>query len=254
MCTLRELGNWLGHQPRWEDIVNVELTTAESIHWALHHKDWASQRIENYDDLLIKTFGPSLEQCISLLRKLEVEHRSKLKYRRHKLPTRKLVRESYPEIMNSLRQGKWFSDGIQTFTELINHTFGLTYAMNQLQDFEKKHNKLPTKKLLKGVYPWILDALQRRLWLGDGIRTYSDLLEKTFGKTNQKQARYVGEAGLINAMTQIRELADVHDGLLTYTIVKRKARGILKALERKEWVDYNICTFTQLRYKSLEVV
>ncbi|MFX0060934.1 MAG: hypothetical protein ACFFC7_01965 [Candidatus Hermodarchaeota archaeon] len=101
---------------------------------------------------------------------------------------------------------------------------------------------------MKYVYPWILDAIRRKDWTSEGVKTFTDLLHKTFGKANR--GSYHSRPGLAIAMSALQALAEKYGRLPTYRIIKKEACGILKAIEREEWLTEDVLTYNDLLQKT----
>ena len=125
---------------------------------------------------------------------------------------------------------------------------GLNQAMAELRNFKIEHSRLPTSN--EKVIRVIVTAINRSEWALDGIKTWNDLLRKTFGEVNIEIGIYTGEQGLNQAMAELRNFKIEHCRL---PISRDKVIGekIWAAINRGEWAFDGIKTWNDILRKTL---
>ena len=102
--------------------------------------------------------------------------------------------------------------------------------MAELRNFKIENNRLPKTDDTK--MGGIIGAINRGKWTFDGIRTWNDLLRKTFGEVNIERDKYTGEQGLNQAMAELRNFKIEHSRLPTSN--EKVIRVIVTAINRSE--------------------
>jgi hypothetical protein len=189
-----------------------------------------------------------LQRAINELLAFKTKH-----YRLPKYKDTKMER-----ITGAIYNRQWISFGIKTWNDLLRNTFGeintengkycgeqgLNRVITELQDFKIKHSRLPTvsrDKEMRRIY----DAIRRGEWTFDGIKTWNDLLRKTFGEVNIEIGIYTGEQGLIQAMAELRNFK-IENNRLPTSMDKMMGGIIGGAINRGEWALDGIKTWNDL--------
>ena len=118
-------------------------------------------------------------------------------------------------IGHTILRGEWKIFGINSWNDLLKHTFGeinrernkydgkegLNRAIEELNDFKRKYNKKPASNS-KG-FRTIYDNSRLGKWKEFGINSWNDLLKHTFGEINKEKNKYFGKIGLERARSEL---------------------------------------------------
>ena len=115
-----------------------------------------------------------------------------------------------------------------------------------MKGFEKTHGRLPKArdKEIRGI----VTAISRGEWRDFKIKTWNDLLKKTFGRVNHEKGKYSGKQGLDRVMNVLRDVEKTHGRLPVAQ--DKEVSGILLAIDRGEWEEFGIKTWNDLLKKT----
>jgi len=222
---------------------------------AIHRGIWKEYGIESWNDLLRMTFGEIN------FRKSKYEGMKGLEKVKLKLMEFKRVNGRKPTskdngmsgIIGAIKKGYWKEFEINSWNELLKHTFGeinverniynsdegLNVAIKKLKDFYIKYKKMPISNT-KGMNG-IMGAIQKGFWKKDGINSWNNLLQLTFGEVNREKYKYKGKSGFNRA---IQELLNYKEE--TNKIPTAKIGTIYNVVRRGEWKELGINSWSQL--------
>lgn len=169
------------------------------IYKAVNRGIWESLGIENWNDLLIHTFGDVNERkskyASAEALKVVQEKLRRFEKTEGRLPTAR--DKGMKSFMGMARRGIWEPWNISSWNDLILKTFGkvnnppkyvgtegLRKVQAFLRVFQEETGSLPTIRD-KGMRV-LAQAAKKGHWEKEGIHTWNDLLQKTFGTTNRK--------------------------------------------------------------------
>ena len=227
------------------------------IYTAIKRGEWKEYGINNWNDLLMDTFGEVYFEIDKYIGKQGLEKAIQelkvLKKMIGKKPTANSRGTS--SIYKIIQKGEWKEFGIETWNDLLNATFGEIYveknkyigkegferAKQVLMDFKQMNKKLPivNSKGMGGV----VKAILRGEWKEFGINSWNDLLYATFGVINKERIKYLGKEGLDRAIQVLKEFKRINrvkpksNSSGIYGIYNNARNGIWKEFGINSWND-----------------
>jgi len=228
------------------------------ISHAIQRGEWKEFGIDTWNDLLFSIFGEiyyeknkhqgkrGLENAIQKLKDFEKNHK--------RIP--KLRDEGMRTISSAITRGMWRDFGINTWNDLLNRVFGeinkdinkysgakgYELAVQELKEFKKKYNKLPTSRS-KGITS-IYTVIRRGEWKKFGITSWNDLLYLVFEEFHFEINKYKGKKGLEKAKSEMLAFYKKNDKKPTSRI--GGFNRIYKFIQKGEWTEFGISTWNDL--------
>ncbi|MHA1149237.1 MAG: hypothetical protein ACTSR8_13440 [Promethearchaeota archaeon] len=233
---------------------------------AIQRGEWKDFGINSWNDLLMHTFGEinyspykylgldGLNRAIQILKEFKTKFGKK--------PTSRS--KGIIGIYTAIKRGEWKEFGIESWNDLLMHTFGEVYfeihkykgkeglekAIQELKELEKKIGKKPTSNSrgVSGIYK----TIQKGEWKEFGIESWNNLLMHTFGEIYVEKNKFIGKVGLERAKQVLMEFKQANKKL---PIVNSKGMGgVVNAILRGEWKEFGIKTWNDLLYATFGVI
>ncbi len=232
----------------------------------LSTENWKDLGILSWDDLLIFTFGEkTIKEWQDLKEKKKfqkaIKELNKFYKKEQRLP--KYSDKEIYWISGAVSKGIWKKYGIDVWNDLLKHVFGkvnveyhiydgiegLKKAKEELLNFNKKYNKLPTSKDFESM----AKAIYRGIWEEYSIITWNDLLRRIFGEVNLNlQKEYMGDDILLRIREELKNFVKQKGRLPKSndkemgSIISAIGRGVLKKYGIRTWNDLLKSTFGKI--------
>jgi len=233
---------------------------------AIRRGEWKEFGINSWNNLLMHVFGEiNYEPDKYIGRKglnRAIQELKEFKTKFGKKPTS--TNKGINGILSAIRRGEWKEFGINSWNDLLMHTFGEVYfeihkykgksgfekAIQELKELEKKIGKKPTSNS-RGVSS-IYKIIQKGEWKEFGIETWNDLLRLVFGEIYIETNKYIGKEGLDRAKQVLMDFKQANKKL---PIINSKGMGgLVNAILRGEWKEFGISSWNDLLYATFGVI
>ncbi len=170
-------------------------------------------------------------------------------------------------VVAAVKKGVWKSFEITTWNLLLHRATGQINVEREIysgnmEGLEKAKEKLRAFRKAQGKFPkstdsgmgTIVGAINRKIWIEDGIIRWGNLFEITFG-FDPKELRknpYEGKEGLQRAQKKLREFKNKHNRLPKYA--DKEMNPIRHMASTKRWRPWEINSWNDLIRKTFNEV
>ncbi|MFX1384740.1 MAG: hypothetical protein ACFFBP_20125 [Promethearchaeota archaeon] len=235
-------------------------TKIKWISASVSNQRWQKFGISTWNDLLMNVFGDiNLKHNLYEGKdgfKKAIEELQVFYEKNGKKPTSK----DFTSISRVIYRGIWNNFGIKKWNDLLKYVFGevnlliqnkyakkdgLNKIKQELKKFREHNDRLP--KSNDEEISLIVGAVQRGLFKDQGIITWNDLLQNTFGMINREQKIYKGKKGFDKAIKELRNYYKIHNkvpAISDFDVIYRNIRcGSWKKFCINTWSELVIYCF-----------